>query len=224
MRADMRLFDILGPVMIGPSSSHTAGAARIGRITRRLLGEPLVSADVLLCGSFAATYGGHGTDRAIIGGLLDMNVDDIRLRESPSLAKAAGLAVTFMTGEIRDAHPNTARIDAVGASGMRLQVTAASIGGGRVRVEALDGLPLSFTGEKNTYIVWHRDAPGAVARVSALFAARKINIASMRVSRLEPGGEAVMVIEVDSANPGDIPGAVAALEGITRAAYLERLE
>lgn len=224
MHGEMRLFDILGPVMIGPSSSHTAGAARIGRITRRLLGEPVSKADVLLCGSFAATYSGHGTDRAIIGGLLDMNVDDIRLRESPSLAKEAGLCVRFQTGELRDAHPNTARIDAVGISGRRIQATAASIGGGRVRVEALDGLPLSFTGEKNTYIVWHRDAPGAVARVSALFAAKRVNIASMRVSRLEPGGEAVMVIEVDSANPEEIPGAIGALEGITRAAYLERLE
>lgn len=222
MANDMRLFDILGPIMIGPSSSHTAGAARIGRMTRRLLGEEIVSADVLLTGSFAATYTGHGTDRAIIGGLMDMNVDDVRLRESPALAKKAGIKISFRTGELPDAHPNTAQITARGVSGQEICVTAASIGGGRVRVMAIDGLPLSFTGEKNTYIVWHKDAPGAVALVGTLLAAKAVNIASMRVSRLEQGGEAVMVIEVDDSNQEDGPIALGLLPGITRSIYLRK--
>lgn len=224
MAQEMRLFDILGPIMIGPSSSHTAGAARIGCMTRRLLGEPVVRADVLLTGSFAATYTGHGTDRAIIGGLMDMNVDDVHLRESPTLARDAGVEITFRTGELPEAHPNTAQITATGVSGQKICVTAASVGGGRVRVEAIDGLPLSFTGEKNTYIVWHKDAPGAVALVSTLLAAKAVNIASMRVSRLEQGGQAVMVIEVDAADPEDNPEALRLLPGITRAVYLQKLD
>ncbi|MDO4739441.1 MAG: L-serine ammonia-lyase, iron-sulfur-dependent subunit beta [Eubacteriales bacterium] len=224
MAEDMRLFDILGPVMIGPSSSHTAGAARIGRVTRRLLGEEVVKADVLLTGSFAATYAGHGTDRAIIGGLMDMNVDDMRIRESPSLAKEAGMEISFRTGELADAHPNTAQITAEGPSGQVICVTAASIGGGRIRVVAIDGLPLSFTGEKNTYIIWHKDAPGAVALVGTLLAAKSVNIASMRVSRLAQGGEAVMVIEVDAADPADNPRSLSVLPGITRAVYLHKLD
>ncbi len=222
--ADMRLFDILGPTMIGPSSSHTAGAARIGRMTRSLLGEPIVKADVLLTGSFAATYTGHGTDRAIIGGLMDMNVDDVRLRESPTLAREAGIEITFRTGELPDAHPNTAQITATGESGQVICVTAASIGGGRVRVTAIDGLPLAFTGEKNTYIIWHKDAPGAVALVGTVLAARTVNIASMNVSRLAQGGQAVMVIEVDAEYPEDIPQSLRTLPGITRAVYLHKLD
>jgi len=224
MPEDMRLFDILGPVMIGPSSSHTAGAARIGRITRRLLGEEIVSADVLLTGSFAATYTGHGTDRAIIGGLMDMNVDDMRLRESPTLAKNAGVDITFRTGELPDAHPNTAQITATGVSGQTICVTAASIGGGRIRVEAIDGLPLSFTGEKNTYIVWHQDVPGMVALVSTMLATKAVNIATMNVSRLAQGGQAVMVIEVDAADPADNPKSLSVLPGVSRAVYLHKLD
>lgn len=224
MSEDMRLFDILGPVMIGPSSSHTAGAARIGRITRRLLGEPIVAADVLLTGSFAATYTGHGTDRAIIGGLMDMNVDDVRLRESPTLAKEAGIEIVFRTGELPDAHPNTALITATGVSGQIICVTAASIGGGRIRVEAIDGLPLAFTGEKNTYIVWHKDVPGMIALVGTVLATNRVNIATMNVSRLAQGGQAVMVIEVDAADPADNPQALSVLPGVTRAVYLHKLD
>lgn len=221
---DMRLFDILGPVMIGPSSSHTAGAARIGRMTRRLLGEPVVSADVLLAGSFAATYTGHGTDRAIIGGLMDMDVWDVRLRNSPELAAAEGMTIAFRTGELPGLHPNTARITATGHSGQSICVTAASIGGGRIRVEAIDGLPLSFTGERSTFIIWHRDAPGAVALVSTFLAAKSVNIASMRVSRLAQGGQAVMVIEVDDNDTCDHRTSLQGLPGITRAVYIEKLD
>lgn len=222
--AEMRLFDILGPVMIGPSSSHTAGAARIGRMTRQLIGEDIVRADVLLTGSFAATYTGHGTDRAIIGGLMNMNVDDVRLRESPTLAKKAGVDIVFHTGELADAHPNTAQITATGVSGQTICVTAASIGGGRIRVTAIDGLPLSFTGEKNTYIVWHKDVPGMIALVGTVLATKAVNIATMNVSRLAQGGQAVMVIEVDAADPADNPQALRNLPGVTRAVYLPKLD
>ena len=222
--ADLRLFDILGPVMIGPSSSHTAGAARIGRITRHLLGEEVASADIMLCGSFAATYRGHGTDRAILGGLMDMRVDDVRLRDSERLAAEAGLRYTFRTGDIPDAHPNTVCIRAEGTCGRQIAVTACSVGGGSIRVKEIDGLPLSFSGEKNTYIVWHQDKPGAVAIVTSTMALRGVNIASMSVSRVSRDGEAVMVIEVDASEPGNTPEAIGRLNGITRAVYLPKLD
>ena len=125
----MNLFDIIGPVMIGPSSSHTAGAARIGRVARQLLGEPPVKAVVSFHGSFEKTYRGHGTDRAVVGGLLDMAVDDERLRRSLHIAKEQGLEVTFRAVHLRDAHPNTVVVEAVGESGRRVRVQAASIGG-----------------------------------------------------------------------------------------------
>ena len=130
----MQLFDIIGPVMIGPSSSHTAGAARIGRITRMLLGEEVQYADIRFHGSFAKTWEGHGTDRAVIGGLLGLQVDDERLRKSRALAEQAGMRYTISAVQLRDAHPNTVLIDAVGVSGAQISVQAVSVGGGSIRV------------------------------------------------------------------------------------------
>ena len=128
----MNVFDILGPVMIGPSSSHTAGAARIGRITRTLLGAPAVKADILLHGSFAKTYKGHGTDKALIAGIMGMATDDVRIRQAPELAKAAGLKVHISTGDIDGAHPNTARVTLTDANGRQVSLLGSSIGGGNI--------------------------------------------------------------------------------------------
>lgn len=197
----MNLFDIIGPVMIGPSSSHTAGAARIGRITRQLLGEKPVKAVVSFHGSFEKTYRGHGTDRAVAGGLMDFPVDDERLRRSLHLAKEAGLEITFRPVRLRDAHPNTVVVEATGESGKQITVQAASIGGGSIRVQYLDGLEVGFSGEKTTLVIRHTDAPGAIAMVTHLLSDARINIATMRVFRREAGGEAIMAIELD-----DCPG------------------
>ena len=136
----MDLFEIIGPVMIGPSSSHTAGAARIGRVARHLLGEPVADAHIGLHGSFAKTYRGHGTDRAVIGGLLDMDVDDVRLRDSLEIARAQRVTFSFAPVVLRDTHPNTLVIDARGRGGARLCVQGASIGGGSIRIQSIDGL------------------------------------------------------------------------------------
>ena len=140
----MDLFDIIGPVMIGPSSSHTAGAARIGLIARLLLGEPPVQAVVGFHGSFAKTWRGHGTDRAIVGGLLGMAVDDPRLRESLQIAERDGLHVTFQTIQLRGAHPNTVQISLESAQGHRLEMEAASVGGGNIEVTQLGGMSRIF--------------------------------------------------------------------------------
>ena len=149
------IFEILGPIMVGPSSSHTAGAVRIGRMARTLLGEPPVKADIGLYGSFAETGRGHGTDRALVAGLLGMKPDDLRIPESFSVAKEQGLSFVFHPAELREAHPNTAVLTVEGASGKKTKVQAASIGGGRIRVDQLDGVAVDFTGIFNTLIVRH---------------------------------------------------------------------
>ncbi len=194
----MKLFDIIGPVMIGPSSSHTAGAARIGRITRQLLGEEVRHAVISFHGSFAKTYAGHGADRAVIGGLLDLHVDDARLRTSKKLAATRGMTYEITTVQLREAHPNTVIVEATGVSGKQIKVEAASVGGGSVRVQYLNGMEVGFSGDRTTLVIQHRDVPGAIAKVSRLLAASKTNIATMRVFREEAGGRAVMALELDS--------------------------
>ena len=208
----MHLFDIIGPVMIGPSSSHTAGAARIGRITRLLLGEDVRHAVIRFHGSFAKTYAGHGADRAVIGGLLGLKVDDERLRTSKRLAQAAGMTYEIEPVQLRNAHPNTVIIEATGVSGKQICVQAASVGGGNVRVEYLNGMEVGFSGDRPTLVIQHRDTPGAIAKVSRLLAASNTNIATMRVFREEAGGRAVMALELDSI-PSDAH--IAALRNVT---------
>ena len=219
----MNLFDIIGPVMIGPSSSHTAGAARIGRVARQLLGEPPVKAVVSFHGSFEKTYRGHGTDRAVVGGLLDMAVDDERLRRSLHIAKEQGLEVTFRAVHLRDAHPNTVVVEAVGESGRRVRVQAASIGGGSIRVQYLDGLEVGFSGEKITLVIRHTDAPGAIAMVTRLLSEAGINIATMRVFRHEVGGKACMAIELDARPDPALLAALRALPGLKDVTLLDQL-
>ncbi|MDL2318927.1 L-serine ammonia-lyase, iron-sulfur-dependent subunit beta [Eubacteriales bacterium OttesenSCG-928-A19] len=218
----MDLFDIIGPVMIGPSSSHTAGAARIGRVTRSLLGEPLSRAAIALHGSFAKTWQGHGTDRAVIGGLLDMDVDDTRLRDSLAIAKMEGFSYTFSTAVLRDAHPNSMLIHATGQNGGQLRVQGASVGGGRIRIERLDGLEVNFSGEDDTLIIRHQDMPGVIAQSTGLIARADVNIAAMRVFREEAGGNAVMVLELDALPPGNTVAALRALSGVDSVTLLER--
>lgn len=219
----MQLFDIIGPVMIGPSSSHTAGAARIGRAARMLLGERVVRADIRFHGSFAKTWQGHGADRAVIGGLLGLSVDDARLRESREIAAAVGMAYTISTVRLRDAHPNTVIIDAVGENGGQISVQASSVGGGSVRVQYVNGIETSFSGERTTLVIMHRDAPGAIAKVSRLLAAAKCNIATMKVFREEVGGRAVMALELDSVPDESLVAALKNVSAIHTVTLLDKL-
>ena len=174
----MRLFDVLGPVMTGPSSSHTAGAVRIGSTARRLLGEQPAEAEILLYGSFAATGRGHGTDRALVAGLLGMQPDDDRIPHSFSIAKEAGLHFKIGTTNLRGAHPNTAVLRLTGASGRRLEVVGASIGGGRINICQIDGITTNFGGDHNTLIVHNQDTPGHVAAVTTCLSQHGVNIAA----------------------------------------------
>ena len=162
------IFDILGPVMVGPSSSHTAGAVRIGLVGRQLFGQQPDKAVVYLHGSFAATGKGHGTDRALIAGLLGMRPDDLRIPDSFEIAKERGMDFVIEPRELRDAHPNTARIMMEADNGKKLEIQAYSIGGGRIRVSMLDGMDVNFSGETHTLIVRNQDQPGCITDVSTV--------------------------------------------------------
>ncbi len=193
----MNLFDMIGPVMIGPSSSHTAGACRIGYTSRALLGEEVAEAEIGLHGSFSKTYIGHGTDRAVAGGLLGMKEDDPALRQSLKLAEQRGMKIRFVPVELRDAHPNTLTLDLKGREGARIRVRAASVGGGAILVQSIDGMEVGFRGEMPTLVIRHRDMPGVIADVSGVLGRYGENIATMRVFRREAGGEAIMALEMD---------------------------
>lgn len=193
----MNVFDIIGPVMVGPSSSHTAGAVRIGRIARGLLGEQPVDVVIELHGSFAETYKGHGTDKAILAGLMEMLPDDERIKSSLELAQKEGISYKFKTVVIRDAHPNTARITAVGQTGKKVVIQGASIGGGNIVINKINDMDVEFTGVYNTLVIAHKDTPGAIAAVTNLLAYYDINIANMKVFRPYKGSDAMMVIETD---------------------------
>lgn len=217
----MDIFDLIGPVMVGPSSSHTAGAERIGYVARKLLGEKPKSARITLHGSFAATGRGHGTDKAIVAGLLGMRPDDERIPRSFELAWEQGLDFSFELRELRAAHPNTARLDLTGESGKRLSMTGASVGGGRIEVRELDGIALSFSAEKPTLIIRNEDQPGSISIVSAVLANLGINIATFHVNRSSRGGQAIMVIECDSPVSQGTVNTIAAMQGIISAAAVD---
>ena len=179
----MNVFDIIGPVMIGPSSSHTAGAVRLGRVAWKALNDEPVKAEIELSGSFATTYLGHGTDKALIAGCMGMNPYDDDIRRSLDIAEERGLEYSFATVRLPDAHPNTALIRLYGKSGKKAIVEGASVGGGNILVDKLDGLKVSFTGQNDTYLIRHHDRPGVIAAVTNFMMYCDLNINNFRLSR-----------------------------------------
>ena len=196
------LFDVIGPVMVGPSSSHTSGAATIAWMTGQIFSGVPVKAEITLYGSFADTYKGHGTDRALVGGLLGFKSDDERIRDAFQLAKEAGLSVLFTADrETETAHPNTVDILLEGEDGHQLFVRGESLGGGRVRITRLNNIDVEFTGEYSTLIVDHQDKAGTLAYITSRLAVHKLNIAFMKLFREEKGQKAFTVIESDDFIP-----------------------
>ena len=220
MRGAMNLFDIIGPVMVGPSSSHTAGAVKIGRVARKLLAEPVQNAKVYFHGSFLATGKGHGTDKALVAGLLGMQVDDPGIPESFAAAERAGMSVTIEGIDLGDAHPNSVKRCLEGVSGKKLEMVAASVGGGQIQVQELDGQSAEFGGDYPTVIVHNVDQPGCVTEVTALLAHSSVNIAAMQLYRASRGGDAVMVIECDREVPEVILNCLGQMNGIKKVTYL----
>lgn len=192
------LFDILGPTMIGPSSSHTAGACRLGLIARSVAGGTPDHVRIQLHGSFAATGEGHGTHRAIVGGLIGLQPDDERLREAYDQAHATGLTWEFEEVDLGgDAHPNSAVFHVARGDKDQVVVRGASLGGGRVEVSEIDGFPVALGGDYHTLVLLAHDEPGTIAAVATILSAHHINLATMRVDRTGRHQDALMTIEAD---------------------------
>lgn len=215
----MNLYDIIGPVMVGPSSSHTAGAVKIGYVSRKLMAQPIVKAQILLYGSFLATGKGHGTQIAIVAGLLGMKTDDCRIPDSFRLAKETRMEISFGEAELKDAHPNSAQLILTGADGRQLEIVGESIGGSRINIASIDGLSANFSGDYPTLIVHNLDQPGHVAEVTSMLSHKSVNIATMQLYRAGRGGHAVMVIECDQEVPKESIQWLAHLEGIEKVTY-----
>jgi L-serine dehydratase len=220
----MNIFDIIGPVMVGPSSSHTAGAVRIGYIARKLMGENIVQADILLYGSFLATGKGHGTDRAIVAGLMGMKLDDIRIPDSLDIAEEKGMLVNFGKADIKEGHANTVQLRLKGESGSSLEVVGESIGGSRINIAKIDGIDTNFSGGYPTLVVHNLDQPGHVSEVTSMLAHKSVNIATMQLYRSSRGGHAVMVVECDQEIPEDGLKWLSHIEGVEKVTYLSMIE
>lgn len=192
------VFDILGPIMIGPSSSHTAGAARLGKIARAIAGNDIDEVTFLLHGSFGKTYKGHGTDKALVAGILGMEPSDVRLRNSIEIAETQGIKMTFKEADLGDEHPNTVKFIIINSKKQLFEIVGCSIGGGSIKVTEINGNQVDFTGEYPTLIISHNDVPGAVSKVADIVYKENINIAFMKVYRHEKGKLAQMVFEMDN--------------------------
>ncbi len=207
----MGFLEIIGPVMIGPSSSHTAGAARLAKLAARCWGDgPFSSVTIYLRGSFASTSTGHGTDKALVAGLMGLEPDDPGIRTALETAKAKNFPYRFEQEEVDGAHPNSARFVFAGPDGGSMEIVGASVGGGAVELQEIDGFPVKITGELPALVIFHRDVHGVVAAVAARLADKKINIASMTLGRKSRGGLASLVAELDMDGcPGaDLPGEI----------------
>lgn len=215
------IFDIIGPVMVGPSSSHTAGACLIGHIASTLFNEMPDSAHVYLYESFAKTYRGHGTDIAICGGLLGMEPDDPRLHESLLIALEKGMDIRFLPLSDPNVHPNTAKI-VMRKGDKKMSVTGESIGGGTVRIVEIDGIKVNVIGGIDTLVIFHQDTYGMIARVSALLTEHNLNIAAMEVDRAFRGKNAYMIISVDDPVDDDLIDRILSLDNIMDVKYIRK--
>lgn len=216
----MNIFEILGPVMVGPSSSHTAGAVRIGYVCRKLMGEKIVTADIELYGSFLLTGKGHGTPQAIVAGLLGMTPDDARIPDSFEIAKAQGLKFTIGEAKLKEAHPNSVLLKLRGESGKELEVIGESLGGSIINIAQIDGLPANISGDYPTLIASNMDVPGMVAKVSEVLFEAEINIAQMHLYRASRGKNSVLIAECDQEIENKTLNDIRDLDGIMKVSYL----
>lgn len=198
------VFDVLGPIMVGPSSSHTAGCAAIGYLARKMMNHKIQKVEFILYGSFAKTYQGHGSDRALLGGILGFPTDDVRIRDSFLFAKEEEISYEFIVNEEEtDLHPNTVDIKMTDIHGKTMFVRGESLGGGKIRIVRINGVKVDFSGEYSTVIIIHQDRPGVVAYITDVLSKRNINIAFMRLFREGKGEIAYTILESDEDIPED---------------------
>lgn len=203
------VFDVLGPNMIGPSSSHTAGAAVIGYLAQKMIPSPIRKVEFTLYGSFSKTYRGHGTDRALLGGVMGFSTDDTRIRDSFSIAEQRGIEYSFIPNETEtEIHPNTVDIRMENASGQVMTIRGESLGGGKVRIARINGVEVDFSGEYSAVIVVQQDRPGVVAHITKVISDLGVNIAFMRLFRDAKGHTAYTIVESDGRLPDHIPEAL----------------
>ena len=215
-------FDMIGPVMVGPSSSHTAGAVRLGRFARAIAQELPKKVEFLLHGSFGKTYKGHGTDLALLGGLLGMDTDDVRIRNSNQLAEESGLQYEFIATDLGEGyHANTARFVMTLADGSVKTVTGCSIGGGKVLITELDGFPVEIEGIYPTIVDTHLDQPGVIHKITGVLVNYQVNIAAMKVFRQERNSVAYMIIETDQDVPKQALFEIAAMEPVLEVKFVK---
>lgn len=216
------IFDILGPVMIGPSSSHTAGAVRLGRAARSIMNKNFKKVNFYLHGSFAKTYKGHGTDRALVAGILGMGTDDERIKQSFDIAKNLGIEVNFIESDLGEVHPNTVKIEFIYNDNISY-IIGSSIGGGSIAVVNIDGEEVYFTGEYPTLIVKYADKKGMISKIGFTIALGDINIATLKVDRESKGETATAVIETDNKVTDNIINEISKLEGVFSVRFIDAI-
>jgi L-serine dehydratase len=216
------ILDIMGPVMVGPSSSHTAGTARLGRVAREILDDDPLSVRFILHPPLAATYRGHGSDFALVGGAMGLNVDDPRIPEALRIAEQSGVDVVFTEEDLGEVHPNTVRIEILGKN-REAEITGSSIGGGVIEVFNINGFATRFKGDSPTLLLFYRDRPGMISEITQIIADEGINIASLYCSRKQRGKDAFMQIDVDSPISDAALKRICATEDVAEAKYLDRI-
>lgn len=216
------ILDVMGPVMVGPSSSHTAGTARLGRVAREILNEDPVDVHFFLHPPLAATYRGHGSDFALVGGSIGLNVDDPRIPEAIRIAEQMGVNIVFSEEDLGEVHPNTVRIEIRGA-GREAEIVGSSTGGGVIEVFKINGFQTRFKGDSPTLLLFYRDRPGMISEATRVIAEEGINIASLYCSRKQRGKDAFMQIDVDSPLSEAALKRICSLDDVADARYLDRI-
>jgi L-serine dehydratase len=216
------ILDIMGPVMVGPSSSHTAGTARLGRVAYEILGEPPVALHFFLHPPLEKTYRGHGSDFALVGGAMGLAVNDPRIPESIRIAEQSGIEVEFTEEDLGDVHPNTVRIETRGAS-RSVEIAGSSIGAAAIEVFRINGFSARFKGDSPTLLIFYRDRPAMIHQVTEIIAGEGINIAALSCSRKQRGKDAFMQIDVDSPLSSEALRNIRNLDDVEEAKYLDRI-
>lgn len=216
------IFDIMGPIAVGPSSSHTAGAGRIGQACLKLLGQPVKKAVINFYGSFSGTYKGHGTDKAIVGGLLGFDVSDPAIKESLGIAKERGMEYIIKTKENAQYHPNTVIIEAWGEN-KSIVLRGSSIGGGNIRLDELNGVEMGIRCNLDTIIIPHYDYPGVIAAVARILLDASHNLANLKLARMQKGGDTVAILEIDNTPSEETLDALKRIDHVKDVIYVPRL-
>ena len=213
----------MGPVMVGPSSSHTAGTARLGRVAREILGGAPSHLRFHLHPPLERTYRGHGSDFALVGGAIGMSVDDPRIPEAIRIAEQSGVDIDFAEEDLGEVHPNTVRILASNGS-KDVEVVGSSIGGAAIEVFRINGFPARYSGESPTLMMFYRDRLAMIHQVTGILAAEGINIATLECSRKERGREAFMQIDVDSPVSRDAMARIRGFDDVREALFIDRIQ